>query len=56
VAGSGFKVFANVVKKGGIVKALNAKGCIDFTRKEIDDLTDFRGRLPRQGAGLDQGP
>ena len=41
VAGSDFKVFANVVKKGGIVKALNAKGCIDMSRKEIDDLTDF---------------
>ena len=37
----GFKVFADVVKKGGIVKALNAKGCIDFSRKEIDDLTQF---------------
>ena len=41
VAGSGFKVFADVVKKGGIVKAVNAKGCVDMTRKEIDDLTDF---------------
>ena len=41
VAGSNFKVFANAVKKGGIVKALNAKGCIDFSRKEIDDLTEF---------------
>jgi len=41
VAGSNFKVFANAVKKGGIVKALNAKGCINFSRKEIDDLTDF---------------
>ena len=41
VSGSGFKVFSQVVKKGGIVKALNAKGCIDFSRKEIDDLTDF---------------
>ncbi len=41
VADAGFKVFASVVKKGGIVKALNAKGCVDFTRKEIDDLTDF---------------
>ena len=41
VADAGFKVFASVVQKGGIVKALNAKGCIDFTRKEIDDLTDF---------------
>jgi aspartyl-tRNA synthetase len=41
VANSGFKVFASVVQKGGLVKALNAKGCIDFSRKEIDDLTDL---------------
>jgi len=41
VAGSGFKVFANAVKAGGIVKALNAKGCINFSRKQIDDLIDF---------------
>ena len=41
VAGSNFKVFADAVKKGGIVKALNAKGCIGFSRKEIDDLTEF---------------
>ena len=38
---AGFKVFSDTVKKGGIVKAINAKGCIDFTRKEIDDLTDL---------------
>ena len=41
VENSGFKLFSGAVKKGGIVKALNAKGCIDFSRKEIDDLTDF---------------
>lgn len=41
VAGSGFKVFSSVVKKGGIVKTLNAKGCNGFSRKEIDDLTAF---------------
>ncbi len=41
VAGAGFKVFAEVVKKGGMVKALNAKGCIDMSRKDIDDLADF---------------
>jgi len=41
VKDSEFKLFASVVKKGGIVKALNAKGCIDFSRKEIDDLTEF---------------
>ncbi|MEW5737141.1 MAG: aspartate--tRNA ligase [Thermodesulfobacteriota bacterium] len=41
VAGSGFKVFAEKAKSGGLVKALNAKGCTDFSRKEIDDLTSF---------------
>jgi len=41
VENSGFKVFSSVVEKGGMVKALNAKGCIDFSRKEIDDLTEF---------------
>ncbi len=41
VRDSGFKVFGNVVKNGGVVKALNAKGCVDFTRKAIDDLTEF---------------
>jgi aspartyl-tRNA synthetase len=41
VQDAGFKLFSDVVKKGGIVKALNAKGCIGFTRKEIDDLTEF---------------
>ncbi|MBT8356729.1 MAG: aspartate--tRNA ligase, partial [Deltaproteobacteria bacterium] len=41
VKDSGFKLFTGVLKKEGIVKALNAKGCIDFSRKEIDDLTEF---------------
>jgi aspartyl-tRNA synthetase len=49
VGSSDFKVFANVVKKGGIVKALNAKGCINFSRKEIDDLTDFVGVYRAKG-------
>lgn len=41
VGGSGFKVFADVVASGGIVKGLNAKGCSRLSRKEIDELTDF---------------
>lgn len=41
VGGSGFKVFADVVASGGIVKGLNAKGCSGLSRKEIDELTDF---------------
>ncbi|MFH0725427.1 MAG: aspartate--tRNA ligase [Pseudomonadota bacterium] len=49
VKDSGFKVFASVVKNGGIVKALNAKGCVDFSRKEIDDLTEFVGVYRAKG-------
>jgi aspartyl-tRNA synthetase len=41
VAESKFNVFSGAVKKGGIVKALNAKGCSGFTRKELDDFGDF---------------
>jgi len=41
VAEAEFKAFAHVVRAGGQVKALNAKGCIDLSRKEIDDLTEF---------------
>ena len=41
VKGSAFKVFADAVAGGGLVKALNAKGCAGLSRKEIDDLTDF---------------
>ena len=41
VKDSGFKVFADVASKGGIIKGINAKGCGKFSRKDIDDLTEF---------------
>ena len=41
VKGAGFKVFADVAASGGIIKGLNAKGCAGFSRKEIDELTEF---------------
>ncbi len=41
VKGSGFKVFADVAAKGGIIKGINAKKCATFSRKDIDDLTEF---------------
>jgi aspartyl-tRNA synthetase len=49
VATSGVKVFADVVKKGGQVKALNAKGCASWSRKEIDDLLPFAARYGAKG-------
>lgn len=36
---SQFKVFRNVLERKGVVKGLNAKGCGNFSRKELDDLT-----------------
>jgi aspartyl-tRNA synthetase len=41
VKNSGFKVFADVVNGGGIVKGMNVKGGASMSRKEIDDLTEF---------------
>jgi aspartyl-tRNA synthetase len=41
VKGCGFKVFASVAESDGLVKAINAKGCATFSRKDLDDLTDF---------------
>ncbi|MGF9914357.1 aspartate--tRNA ligase [Paenibacillus ehimensis] len=49
VAESGVQVFANVIKKGGQVKALNAKGCAAWSRKEIDDLGVFAARYGAKG-------
>jgi aspartyl-tRNA synthetase len=46
---SGVQVFANAVKKGGQVKALNAKGCASWSRKEIDDLAPFAARYGGKG-------
>jgi aspartyl-tRNA synthetase len=41
VVASEFKVFADVVKNGGEVKAINGKGCASFPRREIDGLGKF---------------
>ncbi len=39
VAQTEFKVFAEVVAKGGLIKGINAKGLGEYSRKQIDDLT-----------------
>jgi aspartyl-tRNA synthetase len=45
----GFKVFQTVVQKGGLVKSINAKGCGDFSRKDLDDLTEYVGQFGAKG-------
>jgi aspartyl-tRNA synthetase len=41
VANCGFKVFANAIESGGIVKAIMVPGGDSLSRKELDDLTEF---------------
>ena len=48
-AGSGFKVFEAVAASGGHVRALNAKGLGDYTRKQLDELTDYVKQFGAKG-------
>ncbi len=48
VAGCDFKVFADNVRSGGVVKALVLKGGASYSRKQIDELT---GTAREFGAG-----
>jgi len=40
-AGCGFSVFESVINSGGSVRGINARGCGDYTRKQIESLTSF---------------
>ena len=44
-----FKVFREVADGGGTVRAINAKGCGSFSRKDLDDLTNFAVQLGAKG-------
>ncbi len=48
VKDSGFKVFSDVVKKGGVVAGFVVPGGASFTRNQMDNLVDFTKNL---GAG-----
>ncbi|MCD8200403.1 MAG: aspartate--tRNA ligase [Coriobacteriaceae bacterium] len=41
VAGCGFKVFSSALEAGGVVKGINAKGCGDMPRAQVDKIGDF---------------
>lgn len=48
-AGSGFQVFENTVAGGGQVRGLNAKGLGIYTRKQIDELTEYVKQFGAKG-------
>ena len=47
--GSEFKVFSETAKTGGLVKALNGKGCAKFSRNELDNLEAEAKKLGAKG-------
>ncbi|NSL50180.1 aspartate--tRNA ligase [Calidifontibacillus erzurumensis] len=50
VKDSDFKVFANAISGGGMVKAINVKGAAEkYSRKDIDQLTEYVSRYGAKG-------
>ncbi len=47
--GCGFKVFNSIIEEGGSVQAINAKGCAGFSRKDLDNLTEYASRFGAKG-------
>ncbi len=45
----GFKVFEEITARGGHVRGINAKGLGHYTRKEIDELTDYVKQFGAKG-------
>ncbi|HWI65554.1 MAG TPA: aspartate--tRNA ligase, partial [Symbiobacteriaceae bacterium] len=48
-ADCGFSVFKGAVEAGGQVKAINAKGCAGYSRKQIDELTELAKTYKAKG-------
>ena len=46
---SGFRVFESVAAEGGHVRAINARGLGDYSRKQIDALTEYVGQYGVKG-------
>ena len=46
---SGFRVFESVIAGSGSVRGINASGLGDYSRKQIDELTEFVGKFGAQG-------
>ncbi len=49
VKGCGFGVFADAIKKDGVVRAICAKGAAKFSRAEIDKLTEHAKEFGAKG-------
>ena len=48
-AETGFRAFAQTLADGGQIKALVVSGCAEYTRREIEELTDISQRAGAKG-------
>jgi aspartyl-tRNA synthetase len=46
---SNFRIFREVLERGGVVKGINAKGCGRISRKELDELAGFVTQMGGKG-------
>ncbi|CUU02147.1 aspartyl-tRNA synthetase [Candidatus Thermokryptus mobilis] len=44
-----FKIFREAIENGGVICGLNLPGCANFSRKQIDELTNFAKDLGASG-------
>jgi aspartyl-tRNA synthetase len=49
---SEFAVFNNAINSGGLIAGINAKGCANYSRKQLDELTEFVKATHRGLSGL----
>jgi len=49
VEGSGYKIFERALEEGGHVRGINVKGEVGYSRKTIDELTEFVQQLGAKG-------
>lgn len=45
----GFKVFNSIIEDGGTIQAINARGCAGFSRKDLDNLSEYASRFGAKG-------
>ncbi len=48
-AKSDFRVFQSAIESGGVIKSIVASGCADYSRKEVDALTEAAKGLGAKG-------
>ena len=49
VADCGFGVFEQAIRSGGSVRGINVKGCGDYSRKQLDELTEYVKQFGAKG-------